>query len=656
MVSCTTQGKWTNNYGGHIGDLLSDTQIMSSSECTVYNELGASHNWVEAYAVCCQYTAHSDFSLSCSTKWGSGSGSIDSVSCDNGDTIMGCSGYATATNTLSGWYYDGTSCVAASSSGNTVYAIATCCRNQRDIDILDDIEFDEITTELFDDTPETLGWVRIYSCIEGQGVTGANWDYYTHNGLLELQHFAKSIKIVPVGSTANANYDSYAVVAKPCSNPVIALNNNLALSYVIDEETLAVLSLADTNNWIGSDAAKARLVNTCTRNSESFTSRIYQACGNGGIGIHMKPYSECYWAWETLLGEDIEVYLGFDVNKQDFCYTHAPTEDPTMSPSDAPSFSPSQAPSTNPTMSPSNAPWFSPSQSPSQSPTHSPSNAPSLNPSRAPTNNPTTAPSNNPSAYPTNDPTSDPTIDPTNDPTIDPTVDPTTDPTTDPTIDPTADPTVDPTADPTIDPTKDPTSDPTIDPTIDPTSAPSVDPTSGPTTEPTMNPSTDPTRDPTIDPTIDPTKDPTVDPTVDPTIDPTRDPSSDPTDDPTNHPTAAPSLAPTGAPTTTCHGAKYKKSMHCSIDDEENQCDNLWGGESLVSGNCRYKLVMESNGNLRMFGLLGTYQDPFNKDKDGNIDPMTEEMKWMHGWQTNTKIAKKLFTHKRVVENKQGKL
>ena len=62
----------------------------------------------------------------------------------------------------------------------------------------------------------------------------------------------------------------------------------------------------------------------------------------------------------------------------------------------------------------------------------------------------------------------------------------------------------------------------------------------------------------------------------------------------------------TGSPTTSlpstgsnhfCHGAVFQGHMQCSADD----CDVLWGGESLVSVDCEYLLTLNAAGNLDVF-------------------------------------------------------
>eukprot|EP01083_Nonionella_stella_P172893 594700_1 len=263
-----------------------------------------------------------------------------------------------------------------------------------------------------------------------------------------------------------------------------------------------------------------------------------------------------------------------------------------------------------------------PTAQPTTTPTTNPTPIPTPEPTPKPTAQPTTTPTTNPTPIPTPEPTPKPTAQPTTTPTTNPTRYPTIDPTAHPTIAPSAIPTVDPTIAPTlyptVTPTISPTSDPTLDPTVDPTIHPTIDLTIDPTDNPTMEPTSDPTDDPTKDPT---THSPTNDPTLDPTADPTHDPTTEPTINPTTNPTKYPTLHPSVAPTPICHSAKYKGTMISS--PKQNINDFLWGGDSLVSRNCKFLLTMKKNGNLTMYGLLGA------KHNMGD---------WKKVWSTNTRI------------------
>jgi len=196
----------------------------------------------------------------------------------------------------------------------------------------------------------------------------------------------------------------------------------------------------------------------------------------------------------------------------------------------------------------------------------------------------------------------------------------------DPTSAPTSDPSSNPSFDPTRAPTTAPTTDPSANPTSDPTHSPSSDPSFAPTSDPSSDPSADPSNAPTADPSSSPTTDPTNAPTVSPTSYPTPVPTTDPTNFPSKHPTVSPTEYPTASPL--CLGAKYQGSMYC----DDNECDELWGGESLVSANCDYLMVMEMNGNLAVYAE----SDNANRRRllsDGR------PVGWYFGWSSGTSVA-----------------
>eukprot|EP01084_Bolivina_argentea_P227594 384375_1 len=186
------------------------------------------------------------------------------------------------------------------------------------IDVLDSLTFDEITTEQVDNyTTRQIGWIKMYSCIQSTNA----YTYYHTAELSELQYYAISIKFVPPNSKQNPNYDNYAVVAKPCSNPVKALNHGKEVSFVFNEGTEAYLEQANQDFWIGTSTAKDRLINTCNRPLSDANNVLYYACGNTE-GFHIIPSTpQCEWDFQDDLPDDVEVYFGFDVNKQEYCNT-----------------------------------------------------------------------------------------------------------------------------------------------------------------------------------------------------------------------------------------------------------------------------------------------------------------------------------------------
>ena len=193
--------------------------------------------------------------------------------------------------------------------------------------LLDKIGFDEVSTEhVNSSTNSSIGWIKMMSCTESYNAANSVFTFSHSDYDLDLQSYAISIKIVPSGGKSNPNYASYAVIAKPCSNPVIALNNNLELSVTIDVNTLYMIGLPDINNWIGTITARNRLTASCWNSQSipnntmprSYEAAIYHACGNGG-GIHILiPQSICAWSTSSL-GQDIEIYYGFDTDKEKYC-------------------------------------------------------------------------------------------------------------------------------------------------------------------------------------------------------------------------------------------------------------------------------------------------------------------------------------------------
>jgi len=182
---------------------------------------------------------------------------------------------------------------------------------------------DEVTTEVFDGESIELGWIKAAWCAEGNGPLNKRTD------IQSLAASAISVKIVPAGSTSNAQYDSFAVVAKPGSSVVQALNDYKELSFSYDPTASPNrVGWADLNNWIGSTTAKARLSDYCGPNDLRAFDVVYQACGNGG-GLHIW-YTKCVWQWNNAnLGQDIEIYFGYATNPITDEPTVAPTNDPT---------------------------------------------------------------------------------------------------------------------------------------------------------------------------------------------------------------------------------------------------------------------------------------------------------------------------------------
>ena len=193
--------------------------------------------------------------------------------------------------------------------------------------LLHKIEFDEITTEMITPTTNiTIGWIKIVECNEH--IFNSTFIYSHTDHILDLQSYATSVKFIPSGG--NLSYSEYAVVAKPCSNPVRALNNDFELSFTIDPTTNYISGFANLSNWIGTTSAKNRLSNTCYNSlngsnlptmtqPRNLSDVIYHACGNNN-GMHLEITDQrCVWDNQQAKGGNIEMYYGFDVSKQDYC-------------------------------------------------------------------------------------------------------------------------------------------------------------------------------------------------------------------------------------------------------------------------------------------------------------------------------------------------
>eukprot|EP01084_Bolivina_argentea_P269775 458574_1 len=212
------------------------------------------------------------------------------------------------------------------------------------IPTLTDLKFDEITTEYFMNYTMTVGWIKFVSCKEGDN----DMDLFTYyfedkkfipselvdyilveptilDQLRVLSSNAISIKFIPPGGKANIHYNNLAVIAKPCSNPIYLLNNGKALSYTVNISSDIIIGPADLNNWIGTDVAKRRLNNRWPLPDIDITQPldiikdIYDAAWNAQ-GIRILPDKGiCYWDFNDIFNQNIQVYVGFDVDKSLYC-------------------------------------------------------------------------------------------------------------------------------------------------------------------------------------------------------------------------------------------------------------------------------------------------------------------------------------------------
>eukprot|EP01084_Bolivina_argentea_P266270 451574_1 len=237
-----------------------------------------------------------------------------------------------------------------------------------------------------------IGWTKIMSCTESS--TNSIFTLYdSWTNISALGSTAFTVKFVPDGSILNPLYNNFAVIAKPGSNPVYALNNFKELSYLLNENDGTIAGFSDTDSWIGTNEARFRLNNSCFDGSvtgigddpHNMSTFVYQACDDQH-GIHIIPsQNRCLWDFRTLLGQNISIYFGYNM---------------------VPTFQPTTMPITNlPTTSIPTA-----TAPPTVEPTYTAS--PTV-PTMEPTLDPTEIPTAQPTIQPTMEPTSEPTIFPT---------------------------------------------------------------------------------------------------------------------------------------------------------------------------------------------------------------------------------------------------
>eukprot|EP01084_Bolivina_argentea_P215639 366141_1 len=170
-------------------------------------------------------------------------------------------------------------------------------------------EFDHVKTERINaDNAVEIGWFKIMSCTES---TSSSIFTYSHTND-EIKNFARSAISIKITPNADSDFnDGYTVIAKPNSNPVLALNRYKTISYKIDHDT-NFFAYSDTADWIGLESSKARLANNCYYGTlDDFDNNIYHACGNPH-GLHILPAQNvCLWEYNDLVHKNIEIYLGF---------------------------------------------------------------------------------------------------------------------------------------------------------------------------------------------------------------------------------------------------------------------------------------------------------------------------------------------------------
>ena len=191
---------------------------------------------------------------------------------------------------------------------------------------------------------QQVGWIKVMSCIE-MGFSAKINPFTIHrHDYINLSLQAISIKFEPTGGINNSNYNNLALIAKPESNPIkFGLAHRKEVSYQYDSNG-NIICYGSTNNWIGSSAALERLKQKGYYSKPAAASGaypndlseiIYHAWGNHH-GLHIFPntngsvFYQCTWDKNKLIGEDIEIYFGFE--PQD-CDTYNSTAAPTSQPS-----------------------------------------------------------------------------------------------------------------------------------------------------------------------------------------------------------------------------------------------------------------------------------------------------------------------------------
>ena len=131
------------------------------------------------------------------------------------------------------------------------------------------------------------------------------------------------MKIVP-DDPLDPDFDSLAVTARVCQNPVIALNNLLELSSTINVDTLQREGDGNPDFWYGEDVALARLEETGCSTLSPLTEDVYHACGNTAA-LHIQTgdragAAQCTWDWDDpRINKTIAIWFGFDNNGVSVC-------------------------------------------------------------------------------------------------------------------------------------------------------------------------------------------------------------------------------------------------------------------------------------------------------------------------------------------------
>ena len=186
-------------------------------------------------------------------------------------------------------------------------------QNIGNFDIPTCIPFDSYSSHQdMNGTWHEIGWIKVISCTEGQ-MNNAVFTYHRCD-IKSLSSSAISIKIQPPSGTSN----NLAVIAKPHSNPISALNDYKEVSYQYHSTQNNVTGLANTTYWEGTATALARLQNEkiSAGAPHSFENRIYHASNNGD-GMHVIPnvdgttITKCLWDNGVIKNSDMEIHVGF---------------------------------------------------------------------------------------------------------------------------------------------------------------------------------------------------------------------------------------------------------------------------------------------------------------------------------------------------------
>eukprot|EP01084_Bolivina_argentea_P043520 80186_1 len=188
---------------------------------------------------------------------------------------------------------------------------------------LENLQFDSISTV----NGYKIGWVKMISCKEGTKSDFILRDGYTITDIVNLLSHVMSVRISPPGtSNSNPKYDDFVVETVPCSEPIYSINNKKEMTISLHHFNLSIKETNNQNDWLGSDAAKQRLsfnspcysylnINKFARDFPT----IYENCDDG-INININT-GKCQWnsGANNLQGQDMEIHLGFDVNKKTNC-------------------------------------------------------------------------------------------------------------------------------------------------------------------------------------------------------------------------------------------------------------------------------------------------------------------------------------------------